>query len=140
MTKAVNFMNMNDKIDYPTPRSEGSAAIASMMKKLKNEKKLIVGINATNRAILQDKVKIVVIASNQNPPILTDHILFLCSQKKIPVITSAFSPKDLGKELNYRSIATAAILNSTEKDVIDLLIPYADKIPKSSFHLFDENK
>ena len=132
-----SFLNFTDKVVYPVAKTDGSAAIASMMKKLKNEKKIIIGINSTNRAIIQKTIKLVIFASNGNPQMLTDHILYLCAQKKIPVITSSFSPLDLGKELNMKSIAAAGILNTTEESIIKLLLPYSEIIQPESIPLYN---
>ena len=132
-----NFVHLNDKVTYPTPNKEGSSAIVSMMKRLKSEKKLFIGINSTNQAILKDKTQIVVFASKTNPPTLTDHILFLCSHKKIPVITSNFSAVELGKELGIKSVGVAAISKSTDKSIIDLLMPYTEIVDSSNIPLYD---
>ena len=138
MTKATkNFLKLNDKVIYPTPNKEGSSAIVSMMKRLKSENKLFIGINSTNQAILKDKTQIVVFANKANPPILTDHILFLCSHKKIPVITSNFTSLELGKELGIKSVAVAGISKSTDKSIIDLLMPYTEIVDSSNIPLYD---
>ncbi|EAY10800.1 ribosomal protein L7Ae, putative [Trichomonas vaginalis G3] len=133
MEKAPKILNLDQKITYPSPNQEGTTAIASMLKKLIREKQVEIRINSTNKSIIGKKAKIVVVASCINPPSLVDHILFMCSKKNIPIICCSLDPRGLGKEVGMKSLTVSAIKDSADKSIINLLMPFTQFIPESSF-------
>lgn len=136
MEKAKSFLHLEDKIVYPAARKEGAEAIASMLKKLRREKTLSVGINSTNRAIVQGKIKMVVLTNEANPPSLNDHILYMCAKKKIPVISMIFTANELGKELELHSAGTVGIKDTVSNEIYEILLPYSEVLPLENFHLY----
>ena len=136
MEKAKSFLHLEDKIIYPTAKKEGAEAIASMLKKLRKEKTLAVGINSTNRAIVQGKIKMVVLTNEANPTCLNDHILFMCAKKKIPVISMIFTANELGKELELHSAGTVGIKDTVSNEIYEVLLPYSEVLPLENFHLY----
>ena len=77
------ILHLETRISIPKAQSEGSEAIKSMLKRLNDNKMLSIGINIVNRKIIQKKIKMLVFASDINPPELVEHLLMMAATMKI---------------------------------------------------------
>lgn len=136
MSQTQKILNLDQKITYPVANQEGTAAIASMVKTLIQQKQVEIGINSTNKALIENKAKMIVVTSCINPPSLIDHLLFLCSKKKIPIIVSSMDPKSFGKEVGMKMLTAVALKDTVDQNVINLLMPFTQMIPSSNFPSF----
>lgn len=132
--KAHGFLGIENAVTIPKPRSDGKQAVEAVLRKMKD--KIVIGINAANRTIIQNNAGLIILASNINPPSLIEHILFMCANKKIPVVSTAISQKEMGKILGYKQAAVVAIPKKLGDEVINLLQPFSQTLNETDFKLY----
>lgn len=119
------ILHLETRISIPKAQSEGVEAIKSMLKKLKDEKKLSIGINSVNRNMTQKKVKMLVVASDVNPLELIQHLLIMAEAMKIHIIFPQIKQKEMGENLGLRVASVVGINDGVSSDILDMLIPFA---------------
>lgn len=124
-TNKKQILHLDTRITIPKAQSEGSEAIKSMLRRIKDEKKLSIGINTVNRKMTQKKVKMLVIASDVNPPELIQHLLIMAEVMKIHIIFPQITQKEMGENLGLRVASVVGINDDVSSDVLDMLIPFS---------------
>lgn len=119
------ILHLETRISIPKAQSEGVEAIKSMLKKLKDEKKLSIGINSVNRSMTQKKVKMLVVASDINPLELIQHLLIMAEAMKVHIIFPQIKQKEMGESLGLRVASVVGINDDVSSDILDMLIPFA---------------
>jgi len=81
------------------------------------------GTNETTKAIERNQAKLVVIATDVQPPEIVMHLPLLCEEKNIPYIVCG-TKKDIGKAIGLdRPSASAGIIDAgTAKDALNSLV------------------
>ena len=130
-TNQKQILHLNAFLSIPEPlmNSESSFALIEALKSLKKSKNIIVGINSVNRKMVQQKVKILVLSNDLNPPEIIQHLLIMSRSSGIPVLSTTLNKKQLGECLQLRSASVVGILDSAPNDMIELLQPFSTKIP-----------
>lgn len=125
------ILHLETRISIPKAQSEGNEGIKSMLKRLKDEKKLSIGINTVNRKMIQKKVKMLVVTSDVNPLELIQHLLLMAEAMKIHIIFPQITQKEMGENLGLRTASVVAINDDVSSDILDMLIPFASLLSPS---------
>lgn len=94
-----------------------------VLEKARDTGKTRKGTNETTKAIERNQAKLVLIASDVQPPEIVMHLPLLCQEKNIPFIVCG-SRKDIGKAIGLdRPSASAGIVNAgNAKDALNALV------------------
>jgi large subunit ribosomal protein L7Ae len=94
-----------------------------VLEKARDTGKTRKGTNETTKAIERNQAKLVLIASDVQPPEIVMHLPLLCQEKNIPFVVCG-SRKDIGKAIGLdRPSASAGIVNAgNAKDALNALV------------------
>jgi len=112
----------------PKTSQENQSLILSLISSLQQRKLLTIGINSVNRVIIQKKAKIVIISNQINTEALFEHIILMCKQNSIPIVTISMSNRDMGKKIGLKSFSVAALLDTAPEDILKSVQEFASQI------------
>ncbi|NHK30098.1 MAG: 50S ribosomal protein L7ae [Asgard group archaeon] len=94
-----------------------------VLEKARDTGKTRKGTNETTKAIERNQAKLVLIASDVQPPEIVMHLPLLCKEKNIPFVVCG-SRKDIGKAIGLdRPSASAGIVNAgNAKEALNALV------------------
>lgn len=92
--------------DYDVPAADSEKALDAL-EAVKESGSIRKGVNEATKAIERGTAKLVVVATDVQPPEIVMHIPALCNEKKVPYITVP-SKEELGKAVGIE-VSTAAV-------------------------------
>ena len=108
--------------DYDVPKADSESALDAL-EAVKDSGVIKKGVNETTKAVERSTAKLVVIATDVQPPEIIMHIPALCNEKKVAYITVP-SKEELGKAVGIE-VSTAAVAvveeGKAKKQVEDLV-------------------
>ena len=127
-TQQKQILHLDPRVEMPKSKVDSTEAILSLLKTLKGEKKIVVGINSVSRAIIQKKIEYVVFSGEINPRELVQHILIMAGNSKIPVIPTDISSDEIGQALGLRRACVVGLIGGCPSDVADALTPFCSQV------------
>lgn len=97
---------MAEIADYNVPKADSEKALDAL-EAVKESGAIKKGVNEATKAIERGTAKLVVIATDVQPPEIVMHLPALCNEKKVPYITVP-SKEELGKAVGIE-VSTAAV-------------------------------
>jgi ribosomal protein L7Ae-like RNA K-turn-binding protein len=125
------ILRLDRHIELPESRVDNADALLSLVRTLYAEKSLALGINCVARRLAQGQVKLLLFASDINPPDLIQHLLQMAVHSKIPVVATGIDTKSLGSGVGVRSVAVLAVLAAARDDLVDVLRPFAEEVQQT---------
>jgi ribosomal protein L7Ae-like RNA K-turn-binding protein len=119
------ILRLDRSIELPDCHVDSIDGLLSLVRVLHNEKSLSMGIASVGRILVQSQVKLLLFASDVNPPGLIQHLLQMAINWRIPVIATGIGVKQLGHAIGLRSAAVLAVRATARDDLVDLLRPFA---------------
>lgn len=126
------ILHLRSNIEMPPPKPGNSQPIKLMLKRLHQQNQLTIGINSVNREFIQKKIKILLFASDIDPPELIQHLLLMALTNKTPVLTTQITQKELGSTLGLHTACVIGINNDVQSDVLDVLSPFTSILTSES--------
>jgi ribosomal protein L7Ae-like RNA K-turn-binding protein len=122
------ILRLDRSLELPDCRVDSSDALLSLVRTLRAEKALAVGINSVARSLVQGRARLLLFASDVNPPSFIQHLLQMALNSKVPVVATGIGTRTLGGALGSRTVAALAVLATARDDLVDVLRPFAQEL------------
>lgn len=110
-------MSMPFYVTYqPTPELEEKAL--TLLKKARENGKIRKGTNETTKAVERGLAKLVILATDVQPPEVVAHLPLLCEERKVPYVFVS-SKQKIGEAAGLEvSAAAACVIETQDKDLL----------------------
>ena len=130
-TQQKQILHLDPRVAMPATKVDSSEAILSLLKTLKGNNRVVIGVNSVARAMTQKRVTYIVFAGDINPPELVQHILIMAGTSKVPVISTGIASAEVGAALGLRRACVVGIVGDCGGDVAAAIEPFCSVVDTS---------